>query len=235
MSKAKKSGTLYNALLSVSRNAVPIAHKDKVDSRSQMVEESTDYRGYTNPNVQSRSFKIIQQSLSVEEAEEGTFEPSGAIPGEMIVVRAYNEGKKRMAELSETHPRNFTTIGMPSYKGRAAYYGIDDEFDDFDKAQKFRESGGGKDAQESVSAKRFEGTQSTPRRRPPAENANAQSQYKILSDDIEVTDSILSPNVQGRRPMVVKMVSNEQQAVQPNAGIGAGTESTTCFSIASRR
>lgn len=55
----------------VQRNAVPIAHKDRVDSRSQMVEESTDYRGYTNPNVQSRSFKIIQQSLSVEEAEEG--------------------------------------------------------------------------------------------------------------------------------------------------------------------
>ena len=212
---------MYNALLSVSRNAVPVAHRDKVDSRSQMVEESTDYRGYTNPNVQSRSFKIIQQSLSVEEAEEGTFEPSGSNPGEMIVVRAHNEGKKRMAELSETHPRNFTTTGMPgtrSYKGRAAYYGID-EFDDFDKAQKFRESGGGKDAQESISAKRFEGTQSTPRQRPPAQNANAQSQYKLLSDDIDVTDSILSPNVQGRRPMVVKMVSNEQQSVQTNAGI----------------
>ena len=212
---------MYNALLSVSRNAVPVAHRDKVDSRSQMVEESTDYRGYTNPNVQSRSFKIIQQSLSVEEAEEGTFEPSGSNPGEMIVVRAHNEGKKRMAELSETHPRNFTTTGMPgtrSYKGRAAYYGID-EFDDFDKAQKFRESGGGKDAQESISAKRFEGTQSTPRQRPKAQNADAQSQYKLLSDDIDVTDSILSPNVQGRRPMVVKMVSNEQQAVQTNAGM----------------
>ena len=209
---------MYNALLFISRNAVPIARKDKVDSRSQMVEESTDYRGYTNPNVQSRSFKIIQQSLSVEEAEEGTFEPSGAIPGEMIVVRAYNEGKKRMAELSETHPRNFASIGMPSFKGRAAYYGIDDEFDEFDKAQKFRESGGGKDAQESVTAKRFEGTQSTPRQRQPAQNTNAQPQYKVLSDDIDVTDSVLSPHVQGRRPMAVKLVSNEQQAVQPNVG-----------------
>lgn len=55
----------------VQRHGVQIPHRDHVDSHSQLVEESTEYRGYTNPNVQSRSFKIIQQSLSIEEADEG--------------------------------------------------------------------------------------------------------------------------------------------------------------------
>lgn len=55
----------------VQRQGVHIPHKDQIDSHSQLVEESTEYRGYTNPNVQSRSFKIIQQSLSMEEADEG--------------------------------------------------------------------------------------------------------------------------------------------------------------------
>ena len=139
-----------------------------------------------------------------------------------------------MAELSETHPRNFTSEGIsPKYKGRAEYYGIDD----YDKAQKFRESGESKEACEVVSAKQFDGVKSAQRQRPPAENANAQPQYKLMSDDISVTDSILSPNVQGRRPMVVKTVLNEQQALQHNIGtaqahsVQHGSRSQTAINI----
>jgi hypothetical protein len=39
--------------------------------RSEVDEESTVYRGYTNPNVQSRSFKILQESLNYSEAPQG--------------------------------------------------------------------------------------------------------------------------------------------------------------------
>ena len=190
-----------------SRQGVHIPHKDQVDSHSQLVEESTEYRGYTNPNVQSRSFKIIQQSLSMEEADEGTFVPSGAIPGEMIVVRAYNEGKRRMEELSETHPRNFTSPGRSPYRARAQYYGVDDE-NEADMSQEANES---KTACEMVSAKKYEGVQSAPRKRPPTEKAGVQQQYKVVSDNVGVTDSVLSPNVQGR-PMVVKNVVTQPQS-----------------------
>lgn len=55
----------------------PSAVIDQPDSRAVQrsqkadpVEESTEYRGYTNPNVQSRSFKILQESLSYSEANE---------------------------------------------------------------------------------------------------------------------------------------------------------------------
>lgn len=39
--------------------------------RSEVDEESTVYKGYTNPNVQSRSFKILQESLNYSEAPQG--------------------------------------------------------------------------------------------------------------------------------------------------------------------
>lgn len=173
------------------------------------MEEPTEYRGYTNPNVQSRSFKIIQQSLSIEEADEGTFEPSGAIPGEMIVVRAYNEGKRRREELSETHPRNFIDQGMlPKYKGRAEYYGIND----YDKSQKFRETGENNVPCEIASAKRFEGLTSAPRQRLSEHNENTHPEYNIMADNISVTASILSPNVPNRRPLVVKNMPNEEHS-----------------------
>lgn len=61
-----------------SRNVVDLGQGDHVDaqlshhvtesSQSTVEEESTAYRGYTNPNVQSRSFKILQQSLNYSEA-----------------------------------------------------------------------------------------------------------------------------------------------------------------------
>ena len=60
------------------RNVVDLGQGDHVDaqtshhvnesSQSTVEEESTAYRGYTNPNVQSRSFKILQQSLNYSEA-----------------------------------------------------------------------------------------------------------------------------------------------------------------------
>ena len=60
------------------RNVVDLGQGDHVDARtshhvnessqSTVEEESTAYRGYTNPNVQSRSFKILQQSLNYSEA-----------------------------------------------------------------------------------------------------------------------------------------------------------------------
>ena len=82
-----------------------------------MVEEPTEYRGYTNPNVQSRSFKILQESLSYSEAnEEGIVLPSGNTPGESIVRKAYSEGRRRLEELSEINPRNFTQEGQSPYK-----------------------------------------------------------------------------------------------------------------------
>lgn len=62
----------------VVRNVVDLGQGDHVDARlshhvtkssqSTVEEESTAYRGYTNPNVQSRSFKILQQSLNYSEA-----------------------------------------------------------------------------------------------------------------------------------------------------------------------
>lgn len=39
--------------------------------RSEVDEEPSMYKGYTNPNVQSRSFKILQQSLNYSEAPQG--------------------------------------------------------------------------------------------------------------------------------------------------------------------
>lgn len=62
--------------LLVQRNASKAI--DQPDSRqverrrrsTEAVEESSEYRGYTNPNVQSRSFKILQESLSYSEADE---------------------------------------------------------------------------------------------------------------------------------------------------------------------
>jgi hypothetical protein len=59
------------------RNVVDLGQGDHVDAptlptmeptQSTVEEESTAYRGYTNPNVQSRSFKILQQSLNYSEA-----------------------------------------------------------------------------------------------------------------------------------------------------------------------
>uniref|UniRef100_A0A8W8JIC6 PDZ domain-containing protein n=3 Tax=Magallana gigas TaxID=29159 RepID=A0A8W8JIC6_MAGGI len=64
----------------VQRNVVDLGQGDHVDaqlshhvtesSQSTVEEESTAYRGYTNPNVQSRSFKILQQSLNYSEASD---------------------------------------------------------------------------------------------------------------------------------------------------------------------
>ena len=181
-----------------------------MDSHSQLVEESTEYRGYTNPNVQSRSFKIIQQSLSIEEAEEGTFVPSGVIPGEMIVVRAYNEGKRRMAEMSETHPRNFASEGKPQHKSPnrnlKQYYGIEDDERMFEKYQEPEE--GITTPSTVVSAKNFQGVESAPRKRPPVEKSTVQPQYKLVTDGVQVTDSILSPNIQSRPIVVTNTVNN---------------------------
>lgn len=95
--------------------------------RSDPVEESTEYRGYTNPNVQSRSFKILQESLSYSEAnEEGIVLPTGNTPGEGIVHRAYSEGRRRLEELSEINPRNFTTDGESPYRV-SEHYNIKEE------------------------------------------------------------------------------------------------------------
>ncbi|XP_069124605.1 PDZ and LIM domain protein 7-like [Argopecten irradians] len=60
--------------LYVRRNAVNVSGSSSTqesNSRSYVVEDSTDYRGYTNPNVQSRSFKILQDSLQYAEMQEG--------------------------------------------------------------------------------------------------------------------------------------------------------------------
>lgn len=95
--------------------------------RSDPVEEPTEYRGYTNPNVQSRSFKILQESLSYSEAnEEGIVLPTGNTPGEGIVHRAYYEGRRRLEELSEINPRNFTTDGESPYRV-SEHYNIKEE------------------------------------------------------------------------------------------------------------
>ncbi|XP_056017778.1 PDZ and LIM domain protein 7-like isoform X3 [Ostrea edulis] len=65
----------------VQRNVVDLGQGDHVDAptlptresnQSTVEEESTAYRGYTNPNVQSRSFKILQQSLNYSEASGGS-------------------------------------------------------------------------------------------------------------------------------------------------------------------
>ncbi|XP_033741759.1 PDZ and LIM domain protein 7-like [Pecten maximus] len=58
--------------LYVRRNAVNVSGSNTVTpENSYVVEDSTDYRGYTNPNVQSRSFKILQDSLQYTEVQEG--------------------------------------------------------------------------------------------------------------------------------------------------------------------
>ncbi|KAK3089822.1 hypothetical protein FSP39_006801 [Pinctada imbricata] len=60
--------------LVVQRDVVDCGHMTQVDGpsqskqRSTVEEESTIYKGYTDPNVQSRSFKILQQSLNYSEA-----------------------------------------------------------------------------------------------------------------------------------------------------------------------
>ncbi|XP_060552487.1 protein P200-like [Ruditapes philippinarum] len=95
--------------------------------RTELVEEPTEYRGYTNPNVQSRSFKILQESLSYSEAnEEGIVLPTGNTPGEGIVRMAYSEGRRRLEELSEINPRNFTEEGQSPYKV-TEHYNIKEE------------------------------------------------------------------------------------------------------------
>ena len=94
--------------------------------RRDAYEEPTEYRGYTNPNVQSRSFKILQESLSYSEAhEEGIVLPSGNNPGETIVLKAYNEGKRRLEELAEINPRNFTPAGKSPYRNREPHERIE--------------------------------------------------------------------------------------------------------------
>lgn len=98
-----------------------------ISQRPEASEESTEYRGYTNPNVQSRSFKILQESLSYSEAdEEGIVLPMGNTPGEGIVHKAYSEGKRRLEELSEINPRNFTTEGQSPYRV-SEHYNIREE------------------------------------------------------------------------------------------------------------
>ncbi|XP_021348040.1 whirlin-like [Mizuhopecten yessoensis] len=59
--------------LYVRRNAVNIESSGNVLTpvNAYVVEDSTDYRGYTNPNVQSRSFRILQDSLQYSEMQEG--------------------------------------------------------------------------------------------------------------------------------------------------------------------
>ncbi|KAL3876560.1 hypothetical protein ACJMK2_034398 [Sinanodonta woodiana] len=63
--------------LVVQRNAIDVG-QDEVDTasssgtRSQVSEETSEYRGYTNPSVQSRSFKILQASLNYSEASGAT-------------------------------------------------------------------------------------------------------------------------------------------------------------------
>lgn len=58
----------------VQRNAMDVGqHRIRQNQhtpkpRSEVDEESTVYKGYTNPNVQSRSFKILQESLNYSEA-----------------------------------------------------------------------------------------------------------------------------------------------------------------------
>ena len=89
--------------------AKPQKHQQQ-QYQDQPDEEPSDYRGYTNPKVQSRSFKMLQESLNYTEAgEEGIILPSGQTPGEGVVLRAYNEGKMRMQELAEINPRNFAS------------------------------------------------------------------------------------------------------------------------------
>jgi hypothetical protein len=50
---------------------VPLSTLNPNPRGSEVDEESTVYRGYTNPNVQSRSFKILQESLNYSEAPQG--------------------------------------------------------------------------------------------------------------------------------------------------------------------
>lgn len=54
----------------VQRNAVDLGQcqVDGPTPKSQVSEEPSMYKGYTNPNVQSRSFKILQESLNYSEA-----------------------------------------------------------------------------------------------------------------------------------------------------------------------
>ena len=146
----------------------------------------------------------------MEEADEGTFVPVGANPGEMIVVRAFNEGKRRMAELSETHPRNFSGAGKAQqkspYRNIAQYYGIEDDA----TSERSEEPKPEITAPRAVaSAKNFQGTQSVPQNKPQVEKPNTQPQYKIVTEGVHVTGSILSPNAQSR-PIVVKNTINQR-------------------------
>ena len=146
----------------------------------------------------------------MEEADEGTFVPVGANPGEMIVVRAFNEGKRRMAELSETHPRNFSGAGKAQqkspYRNIAQYYGIEDDA----TSERSEEPKPEITAPRAVaSAKNFQGTQSVPQNKPQVEKPNTQPQYKIVTEGVQVTGSILSPNAQSR-PIVVKNTINQR-------------------------
>lgn len=53
------------------RNVVDVGQhnpKPQQKSRAEVDEEPSEYKGYTNPNVQSRSFKILQESLNYSEA-----------------------------------------------------------------------------------------------------------------------------------------------------------------------
>ncbi|KAK3606625.1 hypothetical protein CHS0354_011958 [Potamilus streckersoni] len=59
-------GTLYLNAIDVGQDEVDSANSS--GTRSQVSEESSEYRGYTNPSVQSRSFKILQASLNYSEA-----------------------------------------------------------------------------------------------------------------------------------------------------------------------
>ncbi|WAQ97657.1 ZASP-like protein [Mya arenaria] len=152
-------------------------------NKHEATEESTQYRGYTNPNVQSRSFKILQESLGYSEAnEEGIILPTGGTPGESIVRRAYNEGKHRLEELSEINPRNFTNEGESPYRYSDAMIRDDD-------ASRLRSSG----AQPERRRRRR-------REKPdPADNVASEKQFvgvtgshKVAPVDIAMS-SVLSP------------------------------------------
>ncbi|VDI71896.1 Hypothetical predicted protein [Mytilus galloprovincialis] len=61
----------------VQRDAIDVGQhrgaqtKPAPKQRSEVDEEPSMYKGYTNPSVQSRSFKILQQSLNYSEAPQG--------------------------------------------------------------------------------------------------------------------------------------------------------------------
>ncbi|XP_053383681.1 FK506-binding protein 5-like [Mercenaria mercenaria] len=183
--------------------------------RTELVEEPTEYRGYTNPNVQSRSFKILQESLSYSEAnEEGIVLPTGNTPGEGIVRKAYSEGRRRLEELSEINPRNFTEEGQSPYRVSEHYNTRDESV-----ISEPKQSGEYDPTVTVVAAKVYDGSEPRQRKRPTVNIAQSsvlspaagQQQYLQQAHEHYQTKLESRPTVNIAQSSVLSPAAGQQQ------------------------